>query len=441
MPTEKLLLYSPGLSARLKYIASHIVNEMLGVELAFTSRLDEALSSAIPLINYSANPVPRAVNIYPHGLLLEENITKQTAEVDRSSGIPVIFRSGPDEDAGFDLFAASFFMLSRYEEYLSTEKDKHGRFPYKNSLACRFGVNDEPLVELWAGELKNKIFSRYPGIIFPERDFTFIPTIDIDNPWAYRNRSLWRTSGGFARSLAKGDLSGMRLRWRVLSGRADDPFDTWEVIYKIHREAGLSPLVFFSTGTYGRFDKCVPVQNPEYSRLVSTVTAKYPTGIHPSYFSCNDGELMQREIRQLAGITGNEVIRSRQHFLRLQLPGTYRLLAENGIKEDYTMGWAEVPGFRAGTCTPFLFYDLMREQVTSLTIWPFQIMDGTLRDYMGLDEKQSVDVAARIVKKIKDVNGTLITLWHNEAFSETGRWKNWNVYPEILRLAARGKEP
>lgn len=436
MPIEKLLLYSPGVSARLKYIASHLVKEMLGAELAFTSNPDEALSSAIPLINYSASPVPGAVNICPHGLLLEKNIATQALKVDRSKGMPVIFRSGHDDDAGFDLFAASFFMLSRYEEYLSPWKDKHGRFPYQKSLAYRFGLNDEPLVELWAGELKNMITSRYPGVVFPQREFTYIPTIDIDNPWAYRNRGMWRTSGGFARSMIRGDLSGVRLRWRVLSGRVDDPFDTWSVMNKIHGEAGLLPLIFFSTGTYGRFDKCVPVKNAEYSRLVSTVAAKYPTGIHPSYYSCKDGQLMKREIRQLSGITGNAVFRSRQHFLRLELPETYRLLTENGIREDYTMGWAEAPGFRAGTCTPFLFYDLMREQVTPLRIWPFQIMDGTLRDYMGLDERQSIDIAGRIVKKIKDVKGTLITLWHNEAFSETGRWKNWkNVYSEIIRLA------
>jgi hypothetical protein len=437
MAMEKLLFYSPGVSPRLRYIASHLVVELLGGDLDFTCNRDEAISAAIPLINYSASPVPGAVNVCPAGLLEQENIAPQSASIEFHEGLPVLFRSIATDDPGFDLFAASFYMLSRYEEYLPHSKDRHGRFPFSESLAFAYGLAMEPLVELWAGVLRNTIKLKYPHVVFPDRQFTFLPTIDIDIPWAYRNRGLWRTWGGLARGLLKGELRETGFRARVLLNLGDDPYDTWAVIDQIHDKAGLSPLFFVSAGTYSSFDKCVRGNNPEYRKLVSKISGKYRTGVHPSYFSYLDGRLMKKEICQLSDMTRMPVLRSRQHYLRLEMPVSYRLLAENGIREDYTMGWAESPGFRAGTCTPFLFYDLMRESVTPLKIMPFQIMDGTLRDYMELDPGQAASVARNIVQKIKDVRGTLVTLWHNQSFSEKGRWKGWqNVYIDIIKSAA-----
>ncbi len=437
MVMEKLLFYSPEVSPRLRYIASHLIVELLGWDLDFTCNYDEAISASIPLINYSARPVPGAVNVCPAGLLEENNITPQSPGIEFHEGMPVLFRSFATDDAGFDLFAASFFMISRYEEYLPHTKDMHGRFPFRESLASAYGVAMEPLVELWAGQLRNNIKLKYPGVVFPDRQFTFLPTIDIDIPWAYRNRGLWRTCGGVARGLLRGELRETVFRARVLLNLEDDPYDTWPLIDQIHEQAGLSPLFFISAGTYSSFDKCVQGNNPEYRQLIGRISGKYRTGAHPSYYSYLDGRLMKKEIGQLSDMTRMPVLRSRQHYLRLEMPVSYRLLAENGIREDYTMGWAESPGFRAGTCTPFLFYDLMRESVTPLRVIPFQIMDGSFRDYLDLDQGQSASIARNIVQRIKDVKGTLVTLWHNQSFSEKGRWKGWqNVYTDIIKSAA-----
>ena len=458
MERPKILLYSPGITPRLRYIASHMLERMAGARVVLTANRDEAASAALPLINYCTGEIPGAVNMVPYGLLGERDIRMQDTGLlvcrglpgkpaegnssagNRSAGNPVAGNppDGKYVPEGFDLFSAAFYMLSRYEEYLSDTGDRHGRFPFSESLACRHSFAAEPLVDLWAISLMEMISRIYPGVKFPEREFLFIPTIDIDIPWAYRNRGVFRTLGGFARSLMKADMRQFVSRYRVLCMGDPDPYDTFDLIGKIHEDAGLLPVFFFHAGRYGKFDKSVSAFNGQYRQLIREISARYPYGLHPSYSSFDDPGLTVEEAGLLAGITGEYPFRSRQHYLRLRLPGTCRTLIDSGIKEDYTLGWAEVPGFRAGTCTPFMFYDLELEQETSLRMVPFQIMDGTLKDYMGLEPDEASEVVRTITGKVRDVNGTLVTLWHNESFSGTGHWKNWKkVYLEIIEAAKK----
>ncbi len=436
MFNSKLLLFSPETGPRLRYIATHLAVEMLGAELLFTGNPDEARSADLPLINYSSFHIPQAVNIIPDGLLEESGIKPQIIEPEIRNGTTVFFPSAGTDDTGFDLFAASFYMLSRYEEYLPFIKDDHGRFPFTGSIAFKYSLAEEPLVDLWAMKLKESIIRKYPAVSFPEREFSFIPTIDVDIPWAYRNRRLWRTAGGVVRSLLKTDMDDLSRRYGVLYKGDSDPYDTFGFIEKLHNSYGLSPMFFFSAGTYGKFDKSVSPRNPEYGRLMGNISKKYKWGIHPSYRSADDPALLRKEIEMIRAVTGRAPFRSRQHYLRFGLPETCRRLIANGIKEDYTMGWAEMPGFRAGTCTPFIFYDLEREEPGNLKIFPLQIMDGTLRDYVQLNPEQAAERSLKIVEKIRGAGGTLVTLWHNESFSGYGRWKDWEkVYPEILKAA------
>ena len=427
-------MYSPRIGPRLKYAATHLITEVMGLDLHFTCNLDEARSASIPVINYSGSEIAGSVRIMPYGLLEEKGIIRQSIDVVEKDGTPFFFMTTREGAPGFDLFSSSFYMLSRYEEYLPFREDKHGRFPFAGSMACKYSLAEEPLVELWTFRLKKYLSEKYPRIEFPEREFSYIPTIDIDIPWAYRNRNFWRTAGGFARSLLKAEMNDIISRYRVLFRGQRDHYDTFELIDKIHNEYGFSPCFFFSAGTYGKFDKSISLNHPDYRRLISSIAVNNNWGIHPSHLSNDNPAILCKEIKELTAITGYPPVRSRQHYLRLRFPGTYRLLTEHGIQEDYTLGWPEAPGFRAGTATPFKFYDIEKDEATSLTIYPLHIMDGSLRDYLQLQPDEAVSHACRIVDRIKDVSGTLVTLWHNESFSEKGKWKNWkNVYLEIAK--------
>ena len=131
-----------------------------------------------------------------------------------------------------------------------------------------------------------------------------------------------------------------------------------------------------------------------------------------------------------------DISASRQHFLKIAMPATYRNLIENDITDDYTMGFAARPGFRAGICSTFKWYDLESEVVTNLNIHPFAIMDGTLRDYMKVDASEAMNHIRPLIDEVKNTNGTFISLWHNESLSDEGRWKGWvDIYRDLIHYA------
>jgi hypothetical protein len=104
------------------------------------------------------------------------------------------------------------------------------------------------------------------------------------------------------------------------------------------------------------------------------------------------------------------------------------------------MGYASEPGFRAGICDPFYFYDLDLETETNLRIHPFQVMEGTLKDYMDKTREQSLDIMKMLIDEVKAVNGNFVSLWHNESLSNTQRWKGWHeTYEEMIRYAVGEK--
>ncbi len=435
------MLYSPVISSRLRYVAMQMVSMIPGTDLILSSDKEEALSAPYPLLNYSHERFDGAVNILPDGLCEETGVRDIDAKPVSFNGNTVLFASQGDDDMGFDPFAASFYMLSRYEEYLPARKDIHGRFQWKNSMVSRYGLEEEPLVDQWAAKLRKALVKHYPAVSFPEREFRIIPTIDIDIPWAYRNRSFWRTLGGFARSASKADTAAMMERCRVIFMGKKDPFDTYEYIEQIHRQSGIQAVFFFAAGRYSKYDKSASLSNPAYRQMIKNISSENRWGIHPSYRSYGDPALLKEECEVLAEITGCYPVRSRNHYLRFSFPDSCRMLEATGIKEDYTLGWAEMTGFRAGTCTPFRFYDLEKEEAGSLVLYPFQIMDGTLCDYMKLSPARAKVQALDIAARVRCAGGTLITLWHNESLSESGRWKNWkNVYIDLIRTVSRWKE-
>ena len=130
-----------------------------------------------------------------------------------------------------------------------------------------------------------------------------------------------------------------------------------------------------------------------------------------------------------------QITKSRQHFLRLKFPDTYRQLLNAGILEDYTMGYASNPGFRAGICTPYFFYDLKKETTTNLVILPFQIMDVTLKDYMKLSPAEALKEIEMLMMEVKQVNGTFVSIWHNETITNSGVWEGYReVFEKMNQL-------
>jgi hypothetical protein len=373
------------------------------------------------------------------GLLHETGVKDQNIRVlENEQGKCFYVHNSQESELNFDVFSASFFLLSRYEECLPHLRDHYNRFEATESLAYQHGFLTEPVVDQWMLRLKQIIADKYPEIQFKKREYRFISTIDIDNAYAYKHKGLMRTMGAFGRATATGQWAEIGERIQVLLGRKKDPYDTYDFQLEVQKKYGLETIYFFLLADYGVNDKNVPHYNQKLQSLIKHLADYAQIGIHPGFNSNQKNQKLEIEKKRLEKIIHRSVTKSRQHFLILHIPHTYQRLIENDINEDHSMGYAAHIGFRAGTCTPYRYYDLDLETPTELKVHPFAMMEATLKYYMKVQPEEAKTEISKLVKKVRDVDGTFIGLWHNETLTDTGVWKGWRDV--FLHMVNEGKQ-
>ena len=185
------------------------------------------------------------------------------------------------------------------------------------------------------------------------------------------------------------NVGNLWMRFLVVFGLHKDPYDVYDKLVEWRRKYDIRTLFFFLLGEYGTFDKNISPGNSNYRLLIKNIADYCTVGIHPSYYSMKKEDKIKKEQSLLKSIVNFPITKSRQHYLRVALPETYQHLVDLEIKQDYSMGYASHFGFRAGTCTPFYFYDLDFEIQTPLKVFPFAAMDVTLK---GLSEFHAQEI-------------------------------------------------
>jgi len=316
-----------------------------------------------------------------------------------------------------DYFASIFYVLTRMEEYSESERDKHGRFSAGQSILSKYHLLDKVICDRWAVCVLREL-----GIKTANSSVEIEPTFDIDNTYAYRYKKGIRRKLSIMRDRIQGNKDRLLERKSVDRG-AQDPYDTFDLIREISKKYA-NTKVFWLVESHGEFDRNLDIDHPEHVALIKSLRECIEIGIHPSYASFCDVKKVTEEKGDLEQIAGN-VDRSRQHFLRFELPKSYQTLIAVGIKHDYSMGFADNVGFRAGTARTFPWFDLEHNTQTELMIHPFAYMDGTLNEYLHLSPEEAKERITRLFVEVKSYGGTFSFLWHNETIGEYKHWKGW----------------
>lgn len=430
-----ILVYTHKITPRVRYIFKHILTRTLLIPVSFTTKVEEFVAHNGPKLTYTKTPLGKEFFIKSNPLLFEQGVNDLEVSIQKWEEVPCFFAAGSKSAMPFDIFAASFYLISRYEEYLPHVKDSHGRYSAIESLAYKNGFLEKPVVDIWAYKLLAKLKEKFPDYDYKNRSYQYISTIDIDNAFAYKYKSFIRTIGGFLNDLLKFRLLDIWYRFAVTLNIKKDPFDNFQKILDIKKAKDINTIFFCSIGDYTTFDTNVSASKTKYRLLLKDLVDYASVGLHPSYFTMQNPALLKKEKGRLENITNIPVIRSRQHYLRFNLPETYQQLIDLEIEEDHSMGYASNVGFRASTCTPFYFYDLDFEIQTPLKIFPFALMDTTLNDYLKITPKQSLGKIRDLRNEVKAVNGTFITLFHNESLSNHLRWRGWKrLYESMIKI-------
>lgn len=406
---SSISIYIEKISPRINYIFDFVLHNFSGIDFTFISNEEEFLNLETSKINASNKHFEDEINLeIDEVLFFDETI------------LPIDYTS-------LALLGKCFYWLSRYEEYLAEtdQFDEHQR--YLGSVLDY----SQPIVDQLCLALQEIIKEKYPEIRFKTRVFKQINTHDVDYTWKYLHHSTQIKYGSFLKKILKGDFRNAITQFQVLIGNIKDPYATYDYLEELAKEHQIETIFFWLLGDYSTFDKNHSFQNKAQKELIQSISTWASLGIHPSYASNNLVELQNIELRRLEDCVGKHITKSRQHFIKLVFPQTYQQLLINDITEDYTMGFPHRTGFRAGTSTPFNWFDLSTNQPTELIIYPFVAMDVTLRNYLKLSPEEAIEELNQLKQTIKKVDGTFITLFHQSNLKED--WLPWlKVYESIF---------
>ena len=430
---ETILIYSAQKNERLNFIVHHIFEFSWGIKTRLTDNWSDFNSFEGAKLNYSSfQSDTGGVHIHPTWILFEDSLPERP----HFSGVGEqvkLFAYDNESDFDFDPLAALFYALSLAEEYFPQEKDKHGRNQAKNNWFFQEGWQEIPLVEIWMEQLWNVIISKYPSLQRLEQKYQWIPTFDVDSAFRYKGKGWKRRLGGSLRALKGRDWKELLDRFCVLCGLKCDPFDVFAWLTSILSDKNQSRF-FIQIGDYGVYDKNTLWKNKKFQKIVRELDQQFIVGLHPSYSSNDSTSVLEMEKERLEKVIQHPVKSSRQHFLKLSFPETYKALLDGGIREDFTFGFAEKTGFRSLTCRPFYYFDLSKNQQTDLKIIPLSAMDVTLREYMKLTPIQAIEKLSELIDVHKKYKGTFVTLWHNPSFTDLEGWKGWkDVFLSLLK--------
>lgn len=421
---------------RSRYIIPHMLRAMAGWDAQEVTDLPLFRSLPGPKLFYGRSPVAGCFHVEANGLLEGRGHHLPAPGTRSVDNLPMLFPTDAG-DLPFDVFAAAFFALSRMEEYGPIDRDVHGR-PASTALhAALHGYLHRPVVDEWLYFLAARWRAADAGVPAMRRTYAHTATLDVDNGAMYLGRPWWRTLGAAARDVLRGHPSRVRDRAAVLLGTRPDPYAVHADFIQLAHAHGAGAVLNFLMADRGRHDHAIRPEHAFMRALITHASAHAEVGLHPGYGASDQPGQIIREKQRLEALSGAAVTRSRQHFLRLRLPETLRELERAGIREEHSMGLADRIGFRAGTCTPFPFYDLLAEEQTALMVHPFAIMDSAMAYRMRLSPEAAVQEAQRMVDAVRKVEGRFISVWHERFLSGYGNEAGWGSLAKALIPYAR----
>lgn len=425
-----LLIYTHKITPRFSYTMKQVLTNILGIEIGFTTKVEDFIKHSEAKITYTKQPLQNEFFVRSNDLLFEQGINDIQISIIDWESAPCFFPTGERSNVPYDVFAASFYLLSRYEEYLPHVKDIHGRFSPKDSLGYQNEFLSKPVVDIWAHKLLQLLLERFPDLIYGNRKFKYESIIDVTSSHCYSNRGVIRGMAGFLLDL--GTLRLKRVFERIAVGLKirKDPYDNFSQLIAWHKKFKVQSIFFFQFANYSKYDKNVSTNSNTFKSLIKYIGDYSKVALATSYSSFTNTSLLKSEKQDLENVVNRPVNSSRMRYNRVDIPDTYRNLIEAEFTDDFTMGYSHEIGFRAGTCTSFQFYDIPLEVQQPIKIHPFAIHDYAL---VGLKNKTEIlSVIKDISEEVRNVNGKLITVFSNELLGGKGK-HNWkSIYKEIL---------
>jgi len=336
-----------------------------------------------------------------------------------------------------DIFAASFFMLTRWEEYVNKSRDSHNRFPAYESLAYKQGFLDRPIVNEYVEELKKMLLELDSSLKFKTKKLELVLTHDVDEIRMWKNwRQVFRVALGDIVKRKDIILALERFAEYFLIKRekVKDPFDTFDWLMDKSEAIGVKSRFYFMSGGVTTYDNRYKIDELKSLEIIEKIKKRgHIIGIHPSYNAYNNFEQFKKEKTLLEKTVGIKITEGREHYLRFEVPTTWQIWEDNGMLVDSTCGYADKEGFRCGTGDKFSVFNILTRKKLKLKERPLVFMDDNHYSYnKDINTENSFKKIQEIIKKCERYSSKCTILFHNSIFISNGKVNFYNLYKNIL---------
>lgn len=310
-----------------------------------------------------------------------------------------------------DLIGNTFFMLSRWEEAVIADRDAHGRFDYRSSLAVKKGFYQRPVVNEYVEFLWELCLFLKPSLRRKERNYTCTVTSDIDQLRRWKRPKLLGESLYLHLTAGKINRIGVDVV-NYLTSRRNSRKDHYNNLhYLVEKTHPFQTVFYLKTGySHPKHDKNRYVLEDYSMELERAMENGVEFGIHPHYDTFDDSEKLKADQEKLALFLKKPVTRVRQHYLRFSVPETWVHQESCGLKEDSTMIFPHLGGFRNGVCYPFPVFDFKKNRQPDLYESPLILMETA---YLNSGFNQLLSDSERLIAEVKKYGGNFVLLWHN----------------------------
>ena len=339
------------------------------MEITYTQTLEVFIAHEGPKIAYGKQALGNALFIQANELLFQQGIDTQEINLTQWDELPMFFGTSETATIPFDLLAATFYLLSRYEEYLPHVSDDFGRFPAEASLAYKASFLDKPLINLWAFKFGTILKTTFPDLTLSNKKSTTSIAIDLGVPYAFLKRGILRTTIGYIQ-----DVTGLKFfkiwqRTLVLLRIKKDPYDFYNTLISIQKTHGVLNFLI-RLGDPLQFQDSYNTRRKSVEVLFKKLADYAPLGLLVSFKSLTKSAKLKSEVNRLQHTLHKPISIGIAEIHKIVLPKVYRNFLEAEICKDFSMVYPQNPGFRASTCTPFYWYDIDNETKTPLQIMP-----------------------------------------------------------------------
>ncbi|MFT5437805.1 MAG: hypothetical protein ACI840_002465, partial [Ulvibacter sp.] len=269
---------------------------------------------------------------------------------------------------------------------------------------------------------------------FPLKKMKIHNVIDASQPYAFVQRGFLRAIIGFSSDLWKMKIRSIITRGQVLMTLRKDPYNTFNWIINTARRSVSKHTFFFRLGDSSDFKAGMNTKRLRFKLLVKFISDYKEVGLIFSSETLVDYEKVKKEKERMEEMTNRILTSSMNAHYMVNLPAIYRNLVELEVERDFTMVYENEVGFRAGTCTPFLFYDLDSETKTPLIVHPLAF---TTNAFEKKYESEINKTFKMLFASVDQVNGTFSIVFSNRDFTYSEKNKIWrSIFSEKLQVHA-----